>query len=259
MSDRSRHDTRRSQRKLGRGEIEVWILSPPALSGAALARCLALLPEEEHAHVARFHFERNRREATASRALVRTTLAQYIDRAPISFRYRHGPYGQPFVAPPCGLHFNATNHPDLVACVVSLDEEIGVDVEPVLRGEQILEVAPDVFSPAERAALDALPPDQRLDRAVSLWTLKEAYIKARGLGLSAPLKEISVDFPPGQRPTVSFQGGVDVPDGWWLDTRDIGGFRIAVANRTTAAHVTLAIHEAQAMLDVLPSRPTVEE
>ena len=69
-----------------------------------------------------------------------------------------------------------------------------MDVESFSRAEEIVPLAPRVFSAAERAQLDALPAAERPDRALSLWTLKEAYIKARGMGLSLPLQEISFLF-----------------------------------------------------------------
>jgi 4'-phosphopantetheinyl transferase len=224
---------------LARAGVEVWIADPAALSDTALARCLELLPGEEQARIARFHFERHRREATASRALVRTTLARYVQVSPSSFRYRLGPYGRPFVDPPCGIYFSATNHPGLVACAVCLEEEVGVDVEPLSRGDEILEVRRTVFSVPELGALDALLPAQRQERAVSLWTCKEAYIKARGLGFSAPLQEIAIDFPPAERPKLRLLSATDVAEGWWLEMRDVAGFRIAVAARTRTPEVII--------------------
>jgi 4'-phosphopantetheinyl transferase len=72
--------------------------------------------------------------------------------------------------------------------------EVGLDVESYERAEEIAELAPEVFSPVELAQLEALRGPDRLDRALSLWTLKEAYIKARGIGLSLPLQRFSFVF-----------------------------------------------------------------
>ena len=210
----------------------MWTARPPDVSDAVLARCLALLPGEERDHVARFKFERNRREAIVTRALVRLSLARYVGRPAVSFRYRFGPFGRPDVDPPCGVVVNATNHPALVACAVSRISETGIDVEPTSRGDEILTVATTVFSPSELSALDELAPVARRDRAVTLWTCKEAYIKARGLGLSAPLQEIAVDFPSGTRPQLRLLTAGAVPGSWWLDTRDVHDCRIAVAVRS---------------------------
>jgi len=221
--------------RLAKGEVHVWVARPAALSEASLARCAAVLSADERERVPRFHFERNQREATVSRALVRMTLARYVDRAASAIAYRVGPYGRPDLEPRCGLGFNSTNHPELVACAVSLAEEVGVDTEPLSRGDEILEVARTVFSEPELDALALLSPEGRRDRAVSLWTCKEAYIKARGLGFSASLREVVVEFPDGAPPRLRFLTGYDEPERWRLAMHDMTGFRIAVAVREDSA------------------------
>jgi len=227
------------RRPLGRGDVHIWLVAPPRESDADVAQWSAMLSAVERRHVARHRFERHRREAAVSRALVRATLAEYIDIAPSAFGYRVGTHGRPSLEPPQAVHFNATNHPELVACAVSLDPQIGVDLEPLARGGEILEVAETVFSAPERAALAALSPEQRADRAVSLWTCKEAYIKAVGLGFSASLLDIVVEFPKGAPPTLGFLSGIEDPAGWRLATRDIDGFRVAVAVRTDVAEIAV--------------------
>ena len=100
----------------------------------------------------------------------------------------------------CGLHFNLSNSLGLVVCLVAEDVEVGVDVEPFERAEQILKLAPKVFSAAEQAQLAMLHEAEKLDRALSLWTLKESYIKARGMGLSLPLDKFSFLFDARRHP-----------------------------------------------------------
>jgi 4'-phosphopantetheinyl transferase len=231
------------RRPLGPGEVHVWLVAPPRESDADVAQWATLLSDEERLHVARHRFERHRREAAVSRALVRATLAEYIDRDPSTFRYQVGAYGRPSLEPPEVVHFNASNHPGLVACAVSLHAQIGVDLEPLSRGAEILEVAATVFSAPERTALAALSPEERADRAVSLWTCKEAYIKAVGLGFSASLLDIVVELPEHATPTLRFLSGVDDPTGWRLATRDVDGFRVAVAVRTDAADVDVVVRK----------------
>ncbi len=85
------------------------------------------------------------------------------------------------------LRFNLSNTRGLVACAVALEGEIGVDVEAVDRGGDLLEIAERFMAAPEAAAIRALPPDAQAFRFFTYWTLKEAYIKARGMGLSIPL------------------------------------------------------------------------
>jgi 4'-phosphopantetheinyl transferase len=156
--------------------------------------CERLLSPEELARWQAFRFDRHRREYLATRALARTALSH---RRPVrleAWQFQLNAHGRPSVVPDCGLRFNLSNCPGLVVCLVAEDIEVGVDVEPCERAEQIAELAAEVFSPRELAQLEALRGMAKLDRALSLWTLKEAYIKARGMGLSLPLKKFSFVF-----------------------------------------------------------------
>src|SRR5205814_2333324 len=83
-------------------------------------------------------------------------LSRHGPLAPGSWRFLENDHGRPEIDPPCGLRFNATNAPALVACAVAEEAEIGIDVEPRSRAGQILEVATSVFSDLELDELRAL-------------------------------------------------------------------------------------------------------
>jgi 4'-phosphopantetheinyl transferase len=173
----------------------LWCAYPDDLLAAELAqRCEALLNEAELLRIKAFRFDRLKREYLTTRTLVRTALSHSRSTAPEAWRFQANAYGKPALDPDCGRRFNLSNSQRLVVCLVGEAAEVGVDVEPFSRAKQILEVAPRVFSPRELAQLDALNGPEKLDRAVSLWTLKESYIKARGMGLSLPLEQISFLF-----------------------------------------------------------------
>jgi 4'-phosphopantetheinyl transferase len=156
--------------------------------------CDRLLTEDERARLLAFRFERHRREYLTTHILVRTALSHYHQTSPEAWRFTLNAYGKPAANGDCGMKFNLSNCPDLVACLISHGAEVGVDVEPKARAMEIAEVAKTVFSPLELEQLEALSESERLDRGVSLWTLKEAYIKARGMGVSLPLKKFSFVF-----------------------------------------------------------------
>jgi 4'-phosphopantetheinyl transferase len=191
------------------GEVHLWVTRPPSVD---VARIEALLPAEEITRAAGFRFEKNQREHLVTRALLRSTLSRYVPEiAPREWRWKLGAHGKPVVDPPCGLFFNVSNHPDMVVCVVARQEAIGVDVEPLARGEEIVEVADTVFAPEEQVGLTP-------DRAVTLWTAKEAWIKALGLGFSAPVRDMVVDLS-GAAPAIA---------GAWVAVVDRDGHRIAI-------------------------------
>lgn len=220
-------------------EVRVYV-ARPAQVDAAKAR--AFVTEDERTWLDTFRFERDRHEHLVSRALVRACLARHLGDPPTSFRWRLGAYGKPSLDPARDLFFNASNHRDVVVCAVSLHEELGVDVEGIARGDEILGVVDTVFSKIEIAALRALPLPARRERAVTLWTVKEAYIKALGLGMSAPLRSMTIDLD-ASPPVVAGE------DGWHLVTFDRHAARIAVALRGPASPPRVVIEDGERLIE----------
>ncbi len=232
--------------------VDLWVARPASASGAELvARYRALLSPDEAERAAGFRFEEHRHEFLVTRALVRTTLSEYREVAPADWRFAKGEYGRPAITPPCGLHFNLSNTASLVVCAVSEHRELGVDVEHLARAADILEVADTVFTDAEIAALRTLPPADARERAVTLWTCKEAYMKARGMGMSLPPKEISLRWGDGEAPRVLVASALDDGRAWMLRTIDVDGHRVALCVQG-AGLVRVAIH------DVVPLQHTTE-
>jgi 4'-phosphopantetheinyl transferase len=175
--------------------LHLWCAYPDDVLAEQAARaCVTLLSEEERSRMLALHFDGHRREYLTTRALVRTALSHGHPVAPEAWGFRLGAYGKPTADPECGLRFNVSNSPGLVVCLIAEGTEVGVDVEPYERAGQIAELAHEVCSPLELAQLETLRDAERLNRALSLWTLKEAYIKARGMGLCLPLQKLSFRF-----------------------------------------------------------------
>jgi len=172
------------------GAVHLWYtLSDDIAPPAALESYLGLLSPDERVRHARFLNERARHEYLITRALCRTVLSRYADVAPTDWQFRVNPWGRPEIALPMTSHlrFNLSNTRGMVVCAVALEGDIGVDVEAVDRGGDLLEIADRFMAAPESAAIRALPPDNQAHRFFVYWTLKEAYIKARGMGLSIPL------------------------------------------------------------------------
>jgi 4'-phosphopantetheinyl transferase len=225
------------------GDAHVWFALPGAVSDDELARRLRLLDETELVRYRRFRFDLHRREFLVTHALLRLTLSRYRPTPPAAWRFAAGAHGKPTLDPPCGLSFNVSNHPTLVVCAVTAGADVGIDVEPLTRGPEILELAREVFSTRERAALDRLEAGLRRERAVSLWTAKEAYIKARGEGLALPLDGITMVFD-GERPLeprVEVDPSIDDGVRWALQLLDVEGHRVAVAMASGRLHVRLSL------------------
>jgi 4'-phosphopantetheinyl transferase len=159
----------------------------------------ALLSAEERAQQRRFRFARNRHDYLVTRALVRTVLSRYHAIDPRAWRFARNAYGRPYVAEPAGagLVFNVSHAPGLIACVVARDREVGLDIEDTTRRSETAKIADRYFSPLEVTALRALPAADQRARFFEYWTLKESYIKARGMGLSLPLDQFSFHLDEG--------------------------------------------------------------
>jgi len=157
---------------------------------------LEWLGREERERHARFRFERDRDIYLVAHALLRRMLARVTGVAPEALEFSAGEHGRPEISAPEGataFRFNLSHTHGLVACAVCRGADIGVDVEYCERRVELMGVAKHVFSETEVAGLAALSGGAQRDRFFELWTLKEAYIKAIGKGLSAPLRSITFD------------------------------------------------------------------
>ncbi len=181
-----------SETGIDRDRLSLWLACPSVvLANDSKALFESILSNEERTRLEGLHFSRDRREYLVAHALVRQALSHFHPIPPAAWRFSHNPYGKPAIDPECGLHFNLAHSTDLTVCLISKRSEVGVDVEPYGHGFGILEIAKAVFSPLELAQLDSLDDTEKADHMLTLWTLKEAYVKARGKGFSLPLKTIS--------------------------------------------------------------------
>jgi 4'-phosphopantetheinyl transferase len=228
--------------------LQLWLAYPSDLAEPVIEEaCAALLDDAERARAARFRFARHRLEFLATHALTRVALSHGHSLPPKAWGFSVNKYGKPSPIPECGLGFNQSNSLELAVCLLARPDggarvaaanvgvDVGVDVESFARAEEIVPLAPRVFSVSERAQLDALPVTARADRALSLWTLKEAYIKARGMGLSLPLEGISFLFEGAQAMRLEVAPGVDDDPGHWRFCQiDHAEHRIALAVKAEA-------------------------
>ena len=180
-------------------EVHLWLafLDDPRLD-ALVDDHQRLLTCEELAQTRRFHFPADQRRHLVTRALLRCTLSRYADIDPPDWRFELNAHGRPRIASAHALarplDFNLSHSKGLVVVGVSTRGGLGVDTENVARRENLVHLARHHFAAAEASALTSLPLSEQHARFFEYWTLKEAYIKARGLGLSIPLDSFSVDL-----------------------------------------------------------------
>lgn len=178
--------------------IDLWLCYYAATGEQQRAALGALLSDAEREQQQRFYFADDRLRYLVTRAMVRTVLSRYAQVAPQAWTFDTNAYGRPGIGaahdvPP--LSFNVSHSRGLIALAVSGGRALGVDVENVALRQPALEVADHFFSHSEVAALNQLPEALRHERFFEYWTLKESYIKARGMGLTLPLDQFSFHFP----------------------------------------------------------------
>ena len=185
--------------RLGTDDVHVWTAAPDEIRTPHLLREYhALMDESERRKHDRYRFETHRHACLVTRALVRTTLSRYCPEVePAAWRFVEVGNGRPEPAPGltlCPVRFNLSHTDGLIACAVTLTRAIGVDVESLERQGETVAIADRYFAPAEIRALHAQPTERQRERFFSYWTLKESYIKARGLGLAIPLAQFAFDL-----------------------------------------------------------------
>jgi 4'-phosphopantetheinyl transferase len=184
---------------LSTAEIHVWLAFYEEIADERLHAYRELLSAAEKQQELRFHFARDRRRYLVTRALVRTVLSRYVSIHPEQWIFSENAYGRPDVvnaqAKAASLSFNISHTHSLIVLGVTKGRALGVDVENVQAREAPIDVADRYFAPQEVAALKAAPAHQRHDRFFEYWTFKEAYIKARGMGLSLPLDRFRFHYP----------------------------------------------------------------
>lgn len=221
---------------LGAGEVHVWHLElrPPARE---LERMRGWIDRAESDRAARFVFDRDRLRYIAAHGLLRHLLGGYLGTAPEAVELAVAPRGKPYLLSPAGrdsnaaLRFNLAHSGDRALVAVSSGREVGVDVEEAGRGRDVVGIAGSFFSPAEVAALKAVPDAERVAAFYRCWTRKEAYIKACGTGLAMRLDSFDVSLEPDACDALlRSERGVDEPRRWKLvDLPVDGGFTAALA------------------------------
>jgi 4'-phosphopantetheinyl transferase len=239
------------------GILDLWYWPYEPVGEQTLASaCEPLMSAEERERYRVLRFERDRRLFLATRLLVRTALSRYVAVRPGDWRFSPDRSGKPWVVHPAislTLNFNLANTPGLVTCVVSVAHgSIGVDAERVDRRVEFAHLAARNFSPSEAEALATLPQDEIGRRFFTYWTLKESYVKARGLGLAMPLDRFSFSVL-GDQVTVTFHDAADLAEAWKFASIEVpSDHLVAVAARTEGAPLSVRASRLEPLAGVTP-------
>jgi 4'-phosphopantetheinyl transferase len=164
------------------------------------------LSHDELERADKFVFERHRNRFVVGRACVRLLLGSYVNKSPRELEFNYGPCGKPELAESehvTGVRFNLAHSKGTGLLGIASGREIGVDVEHWRTMNDGRDIAQRFFAPAEIEQLSSLDPEDWDAGFFACWTRKEAYIKARGEGLSIPLNEFAITAQPDGRVAIT--------------------------------------------------------
>jgi 4'-phosphopantetheinyl transferase len=185
---------------LGEDEVHVW-LANLKVKTSELLNLWETLSADERARALKFRFQRECDRFIVGRGLLRALLGFYLGLSPKELRFTYGEYGKPALSNPSetpSVEFNLSHSDDVALFAVARGRRVGVDIERMRPDDNNEQVAAQFFSPTEQESLRVLPPELRRRAFFACWTRKEAFIKARGEGLSLPLDEFDVTLAPGE-------------------------------------------------------------
>lgn len=180
-------------------KIDVWcVFYDEIFDGALLRDYRACLSPEERQREQRFYFDKDKHRFLVTRALVRSVLSRYAAICPPEWEFSKNAFGMPLIdnclSAAQKISFNISHTKGLIVLAVSTERAIGIDTENTECRAVALDVTNKYFSITENVAFQRLSAQLQHESFFQYWTLKESYIKARGMGLSIPLDQFSFDL-----------------------------------------------------------------
>jgi 4'-phosphopantetheinyl transferase len=185
---------------ISKDEVHVW-RTPVVLPDEFLKSLMDILSDDEKKRAERFRFETDRNRFIASHGALRSVLSLYLMLEPSGIKYSFNSHGKPGLNSELnrgGLKFNISHSYEMALVAVCEGREVGIDVQHIKNNFRCMEIAGRFFSANEASALSSFPEDQLKDCFFKCWARKEAFIKAKGGGLSIPLNHFDVSVGPGK-------------------------------------------------------------
>lgn len=237
----------RTESRLQHGRVHLFTATVDERGDEGLRQDWALLDEHERRLAARFVFAKDRNLYITAHAMLRRSLSQLVDVSPSDWCFDFGPQGRPELSSSAHpnlsqLRFNLSHSHRIAVCAITSTFDVGIDVEDTTRPAP-LDVAGHYFSASEVATLRSLPVNCQSERFFQYWTLKESYIKARGLGLSLPLDQFAFELSMNAPIGISFGAEIaDDPRDWffrsWMFRQQ---YRVSLAVRNCGTVIELRL------------------
>ncbi len=245
-------------KRLPRDEIHVWRAVVDDFDLPELeATADGWLSAAERARLQRYYFADHKKQLLLGRVLMRTVFSHYEALTPAQWQFCYNDYGKPLLAAQqqrqlkAPLYFNLSHSKGTLVLAVARLEELGVDIECNTRARRVEKIASRYFSQSEVSNLLALEKSCWQARFYDLWSLKEAYIKACGLGLAIDLGHFSFAFEQDDKLSIEFSARrADDPRCWqFWQLNAIAGFNVALAAKSNTGQEVQAIKHFCLMAD----------
>ncbi len=197
---------------LKRGDIQIWSVSLDA-DETMRASCLNALGESGRERIAFFKLKQVQESYIISQGGLRLLLAYYLGINTDKVAVGRMSKGKPFSIDNPNLRFNMSNSGRRVVYAFSMDEELGIDIERLRAMSDLDELIKKNYNAYEQGYINKVP-EQRLNRFFKFWTIKEAYLKAIGVGMRIPPEDLDFSVQNGVYKLESIRGEVDTED--WI-------------------------------------------
>jgi len=219
-------------------ELHLWLLDPDGAGDDVYAWCERMLSADENERRKKFLRTADERSFLLAHGLLRAVLSRYGELAAARWRFTAGQYGRPEIAnpdAPAGLRFNLSHTCNRIVVLVHSSADAGVDVERVGRVRNPTALSRRFFTAEEHESVLSLPEEARDAYFVRLWTLKEAYVKARGLSLALNAQNLWFEARDPAEIRVHFSAGFGDDPSSWTFTASTWGDRhlLATAARSS--------------------------
>ena len=199
------------------GEVHVWHGDAGEVfrDRARLGRARAWLEPAADGRFERYRHDADRHMFLLGRVMARAMVAGAAGWAPTAWQWQEGAHVRPEIAaPPTPLRFNLAHSAGLVVCALANGHDVGIDLEDLERPPIDRHLVRRYCAPAEADDIESRGDDGWRERFLHYWTLKEAYLKARGLGISVHLADICFTLD-GDRARIAFLDSLAGSDDRW--------------------------------------------
>ena len=179
---------------LAKGDVHIWRTFLDRFPIQKMRKGWKILSPEEQERATRFIRPEHRKRFVISHAALHAILAIYLPGLKWQIRFRYNDYGKPYLKDNSSLQFSFSNSFLVSLCAVAWNQEVGIDIEFIKPDIHVEHIADRFFSLEESQTLKALPYKERLEAFYQIWTLKEAYVKAIGRGLSFSFQGFTIDM-----------------------------------------------------------------